>query len=179
MDVRDAVRLIAPAVGIGERWADLGAGRGTFTAALARLIGPSGTVYAIERDAASIASLEAVAGRISPTDHAPVVVRHADFTREINLPATDGALLANALHFVATSEQSGALSRIARLLVTDGKILVVEYDDRPSSRWVPFPVSLARLEEIAAEAGFAAPRVVGRRHSEYGGTMYAALIPTR
>ena len=51
MNVRDAVQLIAPAVPAGGRWADLGAGRGTFTAALARLLGPGGTVYAIERDA--------------------------------------------------------------------------------------------------------------------------------
>ncbi|HEV8235797.1 MAG TPA: hypothetical protein VGP84_14405, partial [Gemmatimonadaceae bacterium] len=61
MDARDAAQLIAPAIKDGQRWADLGAGTGTFTAALARLVGPSGTVHAVEQDATATRALEALA----------------------------------------------------------------------------------------------------------------------
>ena len=175
MDVRDAADLIAPTVVAGEHWADLGAGRGTFTVALAGLLGPKGTVYAIERDDAAIAALQALARR-SGDDRAAIVVRQGDFTRPIDLPALDGVLLANALHFVDRSRQAEVLARLGGGVEQEGKVLVIEYDNRPPSRWVPFPVSLARLGDVARSAGLRAPVLIGRRRSDFGGTMYAAYM---
>ena len=58
MNARDARALIAPAVdGPGGIWADLGAGTGTFTRALAGLLGPDCTIYAVDRDPHSVAEL--------------------------------------------------------------------------------------------------------------------------
>ena len=175
MDVRDAARLIAPAVVSGGVWADLGAGSGTFTAALARLLGPKGQVYAVEREARPIAALEALS-RGTPNDYAPIAVIHGDFLAPLELPLLDGVLLANALHFISDEQQAPLLARLASSVTTNGAILIVEYDDRPRSRWVPFPVSLARLRALARDAGLEAPALVGRRESEYGGTMYAARV---
>jgi len=179
MNVRDAVQLIAPAVLGGGRWADLGAGRGTFTAALARLLGPGGTVYAIERDATAIAALEMLARRGSSDGRSAIVVRHVDFTQPMELPSLDGVLLANALHFVPDNEQARVLEHVARGVVRGGAIVVVEYDNRPPSRWVPYPVSLTRLADLASETSVTAPEVVGRRLSDFGGTMYAARMSQR
>ena len=178
MDTRDAARLIAPAVTAGGTWADLGAGTGTFTAALARLLGSKGRVYAVERDPRAISALDALAQRV-PTESGSIAVIRGDFTERIDLPVLDGVLLANSLHFVNADAQSSLLARLASSLAANGALVIIEYDNRPRSRWVPFPVSLARLDELAREAGLAPPVVVGRRGSDYGGTMYAARIERR
>src|SRR5437868_14836736 len=105
MDIRDAAELIAPAVRSGQTWADLGAGTGTFTAALARLVGPAGAVYAVERDASRVRALEQLARQVGHDAHIPITVRRGDFTQAVDLPSLDGALLANALHFVPAPAQ--------------------------------------------------------------------------
>lgn len=179
MDVRDATRLIAPAITRGERWAELGAGSGTFTAAIAALVGLQGHVYAIERDGRAIASLEQVARRARNDERSPITVIRADFTLPLDLPALDGALFANSLHYVPDAEQPALLARTGRSLAEGGALVVVEYDDRPRSRWVPFPISLSRLAALAAEAGLGAPEVIGRQKSAFGGTMYAARMRQR
>src|SRR5215831_12074101 len=99
MDARDAAKLIAPAVRSGERWADLGAGTGTFTLALARLVGPTGAIYAVDQDASAVQALDILA-RASRDDSAAIVVLRGDLTQPLDLPSVDGVLLANALHFV-------------------------------------------------------------------------------
>ncbi len=58
MEQSDAVRLIGAAVPAGAAtWADLGAGSGTFTLALASLLGPGGIVYAVDRDTDALRKL--------------------------------------------------------------------------------------------------------------------------
>lgn len=176
MDVRDAAELIAPAVRSGQSWADLGAGSGTFTAALAQLVGPAGAVYAVERDASQVRALEQLARQVGHDAHIPITVRRADFTQMVDLPSIDGALLANALHFVAAPVQADALRRIAGHVDVQGSVLIVEYDNRPASRWVPYPISQPRLAVIARQAGLGAPELLGQHRSAYGGTMYAARL---
>ena len=50
MDNADHVRLLRGAVDPGGTWADIGAGTGAFTLALAYLLGPGGQVIAVDRD---------------------------------------------------------------------------------------------------------------------------------
>jgi hypothetical protein len=103
----------------------------------------------------------------------------ADFTRPLDVPALDGVLLANALHFVTDNEQARVLARVANVVLQRGTVVVIEYDDRPPSRWVPFPVSMARLGDLARGANLTAPEISGRRRSDFGGTMYAAWMSRR
>jgi trans-aconitate methyltransferase len=171
MRVEEAAALVAPAVHAvqGAVWADLGAGGGTFTRALARLLGPPAVVHAVDRDAGAMRAL-----------HGAGIVTHvADFAdaaawRALPLPPLDGVLLANALHFVPARGQGAVLARVAERLAPGGRLVVVEYDDRPASRWVPYPVPYARLGAVVPE-GMTAPSRVGERRSAYGGAMYAAF----
>ncbi|HYD52063.1 MAG TPA: class I SAM-dependent methyltransferase [Gemmatimonadaceae bacterium] len=173
MNWRDAARLIEPALdGAGPSWADLGAGEGTFTRSLAHRLGSGGCVYAVERDESSLVALRALAAQRD--EGAEIVPMARDFTEPLDLPPLDGVLLANALHFVDAERQAALLRRLAASVGDGGRIVVVEYDDRPASRWVPFPVSLDRLRALAAAAGIGEPREIGRRRSRYGGSMYAA-----
>ena len=176
MDARDAARLIAPGVS-GRVWTDLGAGRGTFTMALAALLGPPGRVYAVERDASALEALEKLAGRRARDERALIEVIRGDFaTAQLALDDIDGILMANSLHYVPDADQAPLLARLADGVREHGVLLVVEYDNRPRSRWVPFPIAFDRLADLASEAGLAAPELIGRRESAFGGTMYAALL---
>src|SRR3954468_4651478 len=101
MNVDDAMALITSAVTAGGTWADLGAGRGTFTAALARLLGERGRVYAVDRDRAAVNVLR----RLRLRDGDAVVnaldgdFAAVDFASRSSLRSLDGVLLANALHY--------------------------------------------------------------------------------
>lgn len=176
MDAHDAARLIAPGVS-GRVWADLGAGRGTFTMALATLLGPSGRVYAVERDANAIEALERLARRRDHDERALIEVVRGDFAMTPLQPENvDGILMANSLHYVADDAQAPLFERLAAALRAQGPLLIVEYDNRPRSRWVPFPISFERLAAVARDAGLSTPELIGRRGSAFGGTMYAALL---
>ncbi|WP_420594611.1 class I SAM-dependent methyltransferase [Deinococcus sp.] len=163
MDARDAQRLIAGAVQPGEHWADLGAGSGTFSAALSALLGPSGSVTAIDRDARALRQIAGVAGG------APVQTLQADLTRLPLLPLQDGLLLANSLHFVR--DQRGTLKRLQTLLRAPGKLLIVEYNLTRGSVWVPHPLPFAKLERLAAELNWPAPRKLAEQPSRYQRTL--------
>lgn len=177
MTLDDRVALIRP--GVARRdgtWADLGAGAGAFTFALASLLGPGAVIHALDRDPGALRSLErgsaaALAGRAG--GQAPrIICAAADFTREVPVPPLDGVLIANALHFHA--DACGILARIASTLNPGGALIIVEYDIARANPWVPHPLPWSRFPEIAACAGLTAPRLLGTRPSAYHRSMYAA-----
>ena len=171
----EAVDLISGAIPArGGAWADLGAGEGTFTRALAELLGPESRIYAMDRDARAVAALERWAKR----EASHVMALAGDFTGPFELPglgpgALDGLLLANSLHYVR--DPVAVLRRLAGLLRPGGRLVLVEYDRRGANPWVPYPVPVARLPELMASAGLSAPAVLARRPSAYGGDLYVAF----
>lgn len=179
MNVDDAARLIADAVP-RERgvWADLGAGEGTFTRALSELLEPGSRIYAVDRDAKALADVARWAKKAA----ADIVTVTADFSKPFDLPglegsALDGMLFANALHFVR--DPAAVLSRLANGLRPRGRIVIVEYDRRGPNPWVPFPISIERLPEVIAAAGFSPPTVTATRSSAFGGDLYASYADLR
>jgi len=170
----DASSLIEGALaGAGPAWADLGAGDGTFTRALIARLGPDGRVYAVDRDRRALARLE----RWAKAQRANVTTVVADFARAFELPGLDrpmldGILVANALHFVR--DQEGVLARLVGWLRPGGRVVLVEYDRRGASPWVPHPIPMGRLPALAAAAGLSSPVVTETRPSAYGGNLYVA-----
>ncbi|SRR5712692_1785731 len=180
MDPRDAAELISTAVppGEGGLWADFGAGEGVFTAALAHVLGPAARIYAVDRDQRALAKL----ARWVENQTVTVIPVAADFTQPFDLPGLgtarlDGILFANALHFVRHPEPM--VARLAALLRPGGRVVIVEYDRRAASRWVPHPLPVARLPELAAAARLTTPAVTGTRPSAFGGVLYAAVAERR
>jgi ubiquinone/menaquinone biosynthesis C-methylase UbiE len=174
MNIADAEALLATAVPRHRGdWADLGAGHGTFSRALARRLEPASRIYPVDRDRAAVASL-----KLLVTDGVEVIPVRADFTRAFKLPGVDagqlsGLLLANALHFVANPEL--ALARLVPWLRPEGRVVIIEYDGRRPSRWVPYPISAVLLPEIVAELGLSKPVITATRPSAYGGSLYVAV----
>jgi SAM-dependent methyltransferase len=173
MDHAEMVALIRDAVPAGDGiWADLGAGTGNFTRALRELLGPGSTIYAVDRDGKAIARQQALTREMPG---GPVVrPMQADFTRPLDLPALDGILMANALHFIR--DQQGLLATLQAYPRPGGRLVLVEYDVERALPWVPYPVPFARFQELAPAAGLTAPTLAGSRRSPSSGTiMYAAI----
>ena len=175
----EATDFIRPAVdGTAPRWADLGAGEGVFTAALAALLGAGGHVLALERDRKSLRALREVAARRSPAD-APIDVVAADLADLDAIPEFTGArwggvLLANVLHYF--DDPAPVVETVARQLEAGGRIAIVEYDRVTSNPWVPHPLPVDGLARLAARLALPRPRELERRGSRYGSTLYLAAI---
>lgn len=176
MNDSDAIAMIRDAVGVSAGvWADLGAGTGTFTRALREVLGAGSTVYAVDGDPRAVRALLELSS--STSGNVLVAAVHADFTRPLELPGLprahahlDGILLANALHFVRDAE--GVLSRLVRQLRPGGRVIVVEYDRREASQWVPYPIPASRWPRIAESAGLTEPTITATRPSFYAGVLY-------
>ena len=82
----------------------------------------------------------------------------------------DGILLANALHFVRDAER--VLSGLVKQLRPGGRVIVVEYDRREASQWVPYPIPASRWLQLAESAGLTDPTITATRPSAYAGILY-------
>ncbi len=172
MDQAELVGLLREGVDAkGGRWADLGAGEGAFTLALADLLGPGANITAVDRDAGSMRGLAAEMGKRFPGTGLEVVV--ADFTRPLALSGLDGIVMANSLHFVR--DKGPVLARVHEMLRPGGSLIVVEYGSDRGNPWVPHPFSYERWVQMAAGAGFERTRMIGTVPSRYLGSMYSAV----
>jgi ubiquinone/menaquinone biosynthesis C-methylase UbiE len=173
MDHHDHVALIAPAVGPGETWADLGSGEGAFTLALAELVGGGGTIVSVDRDRGALTEQRRRIEAAFPA--AAVRYVAADFRFALELPPLDGLVMANSLHFVPPSDQVPVLARLVAALRDGGRAVVVEYDAESGNRWVPHPIGARRWPAVAEAAGLTEPREIGRRPSRFLGAIYSAV----
>jgi ubiquinone/menaquinone biosynthesis C-methylase UbiE len=148
-----------------QSWCDLGCGRGTFTTALAHSLARGSIIYAVDFDERALTEIP---------DHCDgVEIRKivGDLrSPSLRLPAADGILMANALHFI--QEQQLLLRR---LLSVTGRFLIVEYERSKPNRWGPYPVGFERFRQLSAEEGLERVEKLATRPSLFGGTMYSAL----
>jgi SAM-dependent methyltransferase len=193
----DHVRLLRPAnLPSGGTWADFGAGSGAFTLALRELVGPGAEIYAIDKDGGSLRELErAYQDRFGETAHLHMLP--ADFTRPVELPSLDGALMANSLHYVRDADDArrsanqpkspaphssdryegklALLSHMHSLLKPGGTFLLVEYNADSGNMWVPYPLSFQTWRGLAPHAGFSEPRLLRTHPSRFLHELYSAI----
>lgn len=173
MDHHDHVNLLRPAnLSPSAPFADLGAGSGAFTLALRELLGPSADIYAVDRDRGRLAELER-AYRTRFDDSRNLKIISADFARAIDLPALDGVLMANSLHFFRNKEK--VLRHVSSFLKPNGLLLLVEYNVDRGNPWVPHPLSFETFRELAPRAGFSEPRLLAKHPSSFLHEFYSAL----
>jgi ubiquinone/menaquinone biosynthesis C-methylase UbiE len=177
----EAVEFIRPAVdSVGGVWADLGAGRGTFTRALATILGDTGKILAVDRDPDALDALARLARRLRPAGR--ISVAAGDLSNPNQIPALtqlrlDGLLLANTLHYF--DDAARILAGLTKYAKPAGRIVIVEYERTTPNRWVPHPLPISRLRSVADAAGLTAPRILTRRPSAFQGEMYCALAFNR
>ncbi len=172
MNHQDHVNLLRAGVpATGGVWADFGSGAGAFTLALAELIGASGEIYSIDKDAAALREQERTMHARFP--RAVVHYRTADFTSPLDLPPLDGVIMANALHFARDQER--VVRSIKQYLRPDGRFILVEYNTDQGNPWVPYPLSFGIWEMLARRCGFERTRRLAMRPSSFLREIYSAL----
>jgi ubiquinone/menaquinone biosynthesis C-methylase UbiE len=155
----------------GGVWADLGSGEGAFTLALRELVGPAAEIFAVDQHQASLAELvKAYQRKFGNADRLQTL--RADFRKLLDLPALDGLLMANSLHFI--KDKIKILKHLKKYLTPRGMLLVVEYNVDKGNPWVPYPFSFGAFRSLALEAGFSAPRLLATHPSSFLREFYSA-----
>jgi ubiquinone/menaquinone biosynthesis C-methylase UbiE len=168
--INKAITLLRPGIpGPGGAWADVGCGDGIFTSALYTLIRPGGEIYAVDHDQSALDALTRHFAESYPGAGLRPVC--ADFTRELELPALDGMVMANSLHFVM--DKVTVLARLTRLLKPGGRLIIVEYNTSRGNPAVPYPLDDQGFLNLAAQVGLREARILNRIPSSFLGEMYA------
>lgn len=171
MELNIAVKLIKKGISQNTRqhWADLGAGSGLFTKALASLLPKESKIYAVDKNRA-LNYNEEISGVVQ------VVKITRDFTDlPLPIPLLDGIMMANSLHFVFDKAQF--IDGIRRSLKNESRMVIVEYDMIKSNSWVPYPVGFETLQKLFFDCGFRDVKKLHEEPSTYNrSNIYSALI---
>jgi len=168
----DIKNLIANAVVPGPfTWADFGSGEGAFTVALRELLGPSGTIFSIDKNAKSLHLQQKTFGEQFLGGNITFI--NSDFTDNMRLPKLNGILMANALHFI--QDKKIFLEKLKTYMQPSGKLVVVEYNTDTGNPYVPYPLSFATFQKVALSAGYKNIQKLATAPSTYWGGMYSAI----
>jgi ubiquinone/menaquinone biosynthesis C-methylase UbiE len=168
----DHVRLLREGVAEpGGVWADLGSGAGAFTLALADLLGPTGAIFSVDKDAGALREQERAMRTRFPETKAQYLT--ADFTQPLELPSLDGVVMANSLHF--QRQKNPVLQLVRSYLKPEGRLILVEYNVDRGNMWVPYPLSYGMWEALARQNGFTSTRLLTTQPSRWLGEMFSAL----
>jgi ubiquinone/menaquinone biosynthesis C-methylase UbiE len=175
MELEQAIRLINNPILLAEnpvKWADLGCGTGLFTRALAELLPPGSTIYAVDERAESLKKIQD-----SPRQH--IIRIKANFIDDdLSLAPLDGLLMANSLHFV--KDKMAFMEKMSSKLATDASILLVEYDTDKPNPWVPYPIPFHSLKKLFENLSFGHIQKLNEVPSKFTRSLiYSALIGHR
>ena len=131
-------------------------------------------MYAVDRDEAALRQIADTGAERGARARIHTVV--GDIREPLQLPPLDGVLIANALHYVPYGDQARVLRQIAAGVAADGPLVIVEYERHNANPWVPYPITIAALTDVAREAGLGAPALLATRPSRYSGAIYSAVV---
>lgn len=141
----------------GQVVADIGAGPGIFSVALAKAVGPTGKVYAEEVDQAFIDRINQTVQEQQITNVQPVLGAFTD----PKLPtAVDLAFFHDVLHHI--EDRTGFLKTLAPRIKPNGRIAVIEYDalNGPHKAAPALQITKEQLDAWMDEIGFKPTRRV-------------------
>ena len=149
-------------------WADFGAGDGLFSFALADLLCPGSTIYAVDKTDVKL--------RSEKTNCTAVIQVIADFEKhDLSIPLLNGFIAANALHFIA--DQKTCIKRLVQLCKPSAHFIIVEYDTLSAGRWIPFPLPFSVLRKIVEQTTTGKIHRLGNMKSKYNSSdIYAAIV---
>jgi ubiquinone/menaquinone biosynthesis C-methylase UbiE len=172
MNHDDHVRLLRGGIAEpGGVWADLGSGAGAFTLALADLIGPTGEIYSVDKDRGVLREQEKAMRARFPATKAQYLT--ADIAQLLELPALDGVVMANSLHF--QREKGPVLQLVRGYLRPGGRLILVEYNVDRGNLWVPYPLSYGTWEKLAGQNSFTSTKLLATQPSSWLHEIFSAL----
>lgn len=164
----------------GQKVADLGAGSGFYTFAVAKLVGGAGTVYAVEVQSEVLARLANQARAEHITN---VHFIHADMEQlggtKIAEHSVDSALICNVLFQV--EDRPGFLNEVRRILKPGGRALLVEWSDSfggtgPQPQYL---ITADKARQLFTAARFTeVPELSKQVSANAGGQHYALVFRT-
>jgi len=173
MTLSDAILLVKSRelkLDAATDWADLGCGSGLFTKALATVLAPGSSIFAIDTNP-GLTNQET-------KDKVKIITKKNDFVKDqLSIPLLDGILMANSLHYV--QDQPGFIRKISKLLKDTGCFVIIEYDTDMANRWVPYPLSFSTLVSLFKNEGFTKHRLINRVPSVYQAAgIYSIWLPS-
>ncbi len=172
MELTDAINLISNNSMYQQAnavWADLGCGSGLFSYALANILPPGSTIYAVDKSNITLTK------RSNPKNNL-ILQQQLDFLKdELHLLDMDGILMANSIHFV--EYKMALIHKLSKSMKEGSSFLIVEYDTDMPNRWVPFPVSFSSLKKLFEAAGYSQVKKHNERPSAFRASpIYSAFI---
>lgn len=160
MELNTAIHFIRPAIPHQRgTWADIGAGTGIFTQALDQLLAADSTIYAADKNPHLLYRLQ--------LERCKLMIEELDFNRPYTLPALDGIIMANTLHYA--EDPLPVLNRLLTFLKPGGLFILIEYQThRPLAPWIPYPVPFESFEQLAAATVLSRPEELTSMPSSYG-----------
>ncbi len=171
MKVQQAIDFIQAAIPQEKgKWADIGAGTGTFTLALDQLLPKGSTIYSIDK--------KPTEQQLSLQNCVLETVKQ-DFDEAFDLPIMDGIIMANTLHY--SEYPVVTLNNILKILKTKGRFILIEYELTQARKpWIPYPITFQQFCEMATQVALSTPLEIRRLPSTYGNNyMYLASCEKR
>lgn len=138
----------------GQEVLDFGARVGHYTLPLARVVGPSGRVVALDQDEADLETLRAKAEAMGLTN-IEYVVTGGDLTLPLADASVDGVLTYDVLHYLPPEDRRALYGEVRRVLRASGLYSV--YPKHVEEDWPMMAfrdVSLRAVREEIERAGF-------------------------
>ncbi len=137
----------------GQVVADLGCGSGFFTLPAAQMVGPTGTIYAVDVQESKLNATISIANQFN---HKNVRIVQADLVKPLlQIPehSCDLVIIGNILHEVSNAQ--ALIKNAYRLLKNTGRILVVEWKKTASPFGPPLEKRLEqqKLEVLLMQSG--------------------------
>jgi hypothetical protein len=171
MELSTAIKLIEQGIDTStprQIWADLGAGEGLFSQALASILNSGSMIHSIDK--VPVKKIK------SPNASVEIRTEQIDFLNDsLNFDALNGFLMANSIHYV--EDKFLLIERLKKKMDASGRIIIVEYDMDVSNAWVPYPLPFSKLVTLFQECGFSSVKKLQEVRSQYHKAMiYSALI---
>lgn len=165
--------LRAAGIERGAVVADVGAGPGFFTLALARAVGPAGHVYAVDAEPRSLERMREQLRKRGVRNVTPVLGRGDD----PHLPpgVSDVAMIVNTYHHFPNGP--AYLRRVAQTLRPGGRLVAIDFEKRETPVGPPVDHRVAR-EEFLRDAERAGLRLVAE-HRFLPYQYFVVLRPVR
>ena len=167
MKREQAINFLKPAlIHQKGKWADIGAGTGTFTLALDYLLAKESSIYSIDQNTTALHQLELM--------NCTLEVVNQDFDDPFDLPLMDGIIMANTLHY--SDQPIATLENVLKILKPEGQFILIEYELTQARKpWIPYPITFQQFCEMAPQVALSTPLEIGRLPSTYGNNyMYLA-----
>ena len=153
----------------GITFLDLACGWGTYSLAVAKIIGRDGRVYAVDLWQEGISSLKSKAAA-KGIQNITALVSDVSHHIPVEKVSIDVGLLATVLHdFVGEHVERGVLKEISRVIKPEGTLAILEYKKNDGPPGPPKSVRLSpkEVDKLLSPYGFKQRRVTGVGPNHY------------